>query len=301
MRLAVLLSVFLGASAAVAEVPRVVTDIAPIHSLAAQVMAGVGEPDLIIQPGVSPHSYAMRPSEASALAKADLVIWMGEGLTPWLAGAIDTLAPDARKIALLESDKTQQMPRREGVEFGHEAHDEHDAHNHADGVDPHAWLSPGNAREWLFLIAAELSAMDPEHAGIYQANAESGAERLEQVVQSISKELEPVRGVPFVVLHDAYQYFENSFDIPAAAAISLSDATSPGPARLADLRALVKDKAINCVLSEPQFDTKLTGAILAAGYKTGELDPMGARLVRGAGLYPAMLQALAKGFASCAR
>ena len=57
-------------SAAVAEVPRVVTDIAPVHSLVAQVMAGVGVPDLLIDQATSPHHFALRPSQARALQEA---------------------------------------------------------------------------------------------------------------------------------------------------------------------------------------------------------------------------------------
>ena len=81
-----LFSIFLiSGTAAQADVPRVATDIAPVHSLVAMVMEGVGTPDLIIPSGATPHSYAMRPSEARALAQADMVIWIGPALTPWLA------------------------------------------------------------------------------------------------------------------------------------------------------------------------------------------------------------------------
>ncbi|MEC8041367.1 MAG: zinc ABC transporter substrate-binding protein [Pseudomonadota bacterium] len=76
----------LTATTALADVPRVVTDIAPVHALVAQVMGDLGAPDLLVDPGSSPHSYAMRPSQARALEKADLVFWIGEPLTPWLEG-----------------------------------------------------------------------------------------------------------------------------------------------------------------------------------------------------------------------
>ncbi|PIP97144.1 MAG: zinc transporter, partial [Rhodobacterales bacterium CG18_big_fil_WC_8_21_14_2_50_71_9] len=75
--------------------PQVATDIAPVHALAARVMAGVGAPSLIVPPGASPHGYALRPSEAAALERADVVFWVGAALTPWLEGAIDALAGDA--------------------------------------------------------------------------------------------------------------------------------------------------------------------------------------------------------------
>ncbi len=95
-------------STAMADVPSVAVDIAPVHSLVARVMDGVGVPNLIVQTGASPHEYNLRPSEAAALQSADLVFWMGEGLTPWLGNALETLAADATITELLEIEQTQR-------------------------------------------------------------------------------------------------------------------------------------------------------------------------------------------------
>ncbi|WP_367181314.1 zinc ABC transporter substrate-binding protein [uncultured Roseovarius sp.] len=301
MRLISILSVFLSVSAAQADVPRVSVDIAPVHSLVAQVMDGVGVPDLILRPGASPHHYALRPSEAAALDNADMVIWMGEELTPWLATAVDTLSGEARLLALLDAEETHLLPLREGIGFEDEAHDHEEAHEHHGESDPHAWLSPENAQRWLFLIADELSALDPEHAALFKANAARGAEALGDMRQAIRTELAPVKEARSLLFHDAYQYFEAAFDVPAVAAISLSDASRPGPARIAALRELAEEQQINCILTEPQFDPKLAQAILPDGHMVGVLDPMGTEFEPGVGLYVSMMQALAAGFASCAR
>ena len=77
-------------SSAIADVPKVAVDIAPVHSLVARVMEGVGNPKLIIPTGASPHEYSLRPSEAKSLQDADMVIWMGEGLAPWMENSIET-------------------------------------------------------------------------------------------------------------------------------------------------------------------------------------------------------------------
>ena len=120
---------------AFAETPQVAVDIAPVHSLVARVMDGVGTPDLIVQPGASPHEYSLRPSEAAALQNADLVFWIGSDLTPWLTDAIDTLAPNAATTSLLEADGTIELEFRESALF--EAHD-HDDHGDDDDHDDHA-------------------------------------------------------------------------------------------------------------------------------------------------------------------
>jgi zinc transport system substrate-binding protein len=308
---------------AVAEVPHVATDIAPIHSLVARVMDGVGTPDLIVQPGGSPHEYSLRPSEAEALQEADLVFWVSPDLTPWLGDAIKTLATDASTIELLEADGTIELQIREGALFevhehddedhadhddhadedhddhaeegaGHEGHDDHGAH------DPHAWLSPLNAATWLNVIAGQLSAADPENAGAYFANAAAGRAELDTLTADINAMLEPVRGRQFIVFHDAYQYFESAFDFAASGAISISDASDPSPARISEIRARIADEGIDCVLAEPQFNAGLVTTVMdGTEATTGVLDPLGSDLEPGPALYPQLMRNLASTLVEC--
>lgn len=125
---------------AMADVPNVAVDIAPVHSLVARVMEGVGMPSLIIQPGASPHEYSLRPSEAAALQDADLVFWIGEDLTPWMENAVDTLAAGADVTTLLEAEGTTLLDFREDALFeahdhGDHGHDDHDHEEHAEAGD----------------------------------------------------------------------------------------------------------------------------------------------------------------------
>ena len=326
IRVIATLSVGLGFSgAALAETPKVATDITPVHSLVAQVMEGAGAPALLIAPGASPHGYAMRPSEASALEAADLVFWMGEGLTPWLEGSIASLAGDAHVIALLGADETRVLPFREGIAFdehdeqddghddhghddhGHDDHDDHDDHGHDnhdhghahDGADPHAWLDPANARVWLGVIAEELAEHDPENAALYKANAAAAQAEITTLEDDIAEQTAPLRDVPFLVFHDAYQYFEMRFDIAAAGAIALGDAADPGPARVAALRDMAKERDIACVFSEPQFDPKLVRTVFGDSIGHGVLDPLASDVVPGPALYSEILRGMARAMTEC--
>ncbi len=355
---------------AFAEVPRVAVDIAPVHSLVARVMDGVGTPDLIIQSGASPHEYNLRPFEASALQEAELVFWIGPDLTPWLTETIETIAPNAALTTLLEAEGTIELEFRESALFeahdhddhgdedhddhdhaehaeeeghddhdhdehagdeGHDDHDhdahaedkDHDDHDHDDHAadkdhddhgdehadheghdhgahDPHAWLSPRNAANWLNVIAAELSAADPDNAGAYFANAAAGRAEMDALVTQVTATLDPVRGGRFVVFHDAYQYFETDFDFPASGAISISDASDPSPARIAEIQGRIAEESISCVLAEPQFNAGLVTTVLDGSQaQTGVIDPLGADLEPGAALYPQLINNMATALADC--
>ena len=291
-------------SSAIADVPKVAVDIAPVHSLVARVMEGVGNPKLIIPTGASPHEYSLRPSEAKSLQDADMVIWMGEGLAPWMENSIETLSKNAEVVTLLEESETKLLKFREGALFEEHDQDDHDDHDkdHDDHGehDPHAWLSIENAQTWLNLVASKLSAADPENAGVYFANAAAARAEIGDLVEEVNSILGPVRGRSFVAFHDAYQYFEISFDFPASGAISMGDATDPSAARIAEIQDRVRKEGINCVLSEPQYNPNLVATVLlGTDANTGVIDPLGVGLEPGPKLYGDLIRNMAKSLAGC--
>ena len=309
---------------AMSDTPKVAVDISPVHSLVSRVMLGVGTPDLIVQAGASPHGYTLRPSEAKALQDAQMVFWMGESLSPWMEGALDTLSSDATIITLLERDETILMEFREGALFeehdhddhgdekhddhgdekhddhGDEKHDDHGDHEDHGSHDPHAWLSPDNARIWLNLIASQLSIVDPENAGTYFANAAAARSEIEALKTEVNSLLEPVRGKKFIVFHDAYQYFEKAFDLSASGAISLGDASKPSPARIAEIQGRIEEESIDCVLSEPQFNKGLVATVMAgSNANTNVIDPLGVGLKPGPNLYNELIRDMTKILVDC--
>ena len=327
LRLALVPSLLLS-TAALADVPRVATDIAPIHSLVSRVMEGLGTPDLVVSPGASPHGYSLRPSQAADLDRAEAVFVVGHALTPWLEGPLEQLAADAVVVELLETEGTTVHMFREGAVFedhddedhdhdadhddGHDGHDDdHDDDDHDEdgddghhhdhhGEDPHAWLDPENARVWLSVIADNLAALDPEHADSYRANAEAGRAELADLSAEIAAELAPLRDRSFVVFHDAYQYFDTRFGLTNAGAISLGDASAPSAARIAEIRDVVADRGVTCVFSEPQFNPGLVETVLAgSGANTTVIDPLGTDLPLGPTLYPALLRQITSSIADC--
>jgi len=114
---AAVLTASLGLASTAVAAPLVAVDIAPVHALVARVMEGVAEPALVVPPAATPHAHALRPSEASALDRADVVVWVGGELTPWLGAAVDTLAGDAHVITLLGAGGSSVREFREGLAF----------------------------------------------------------------------------------------------------------------------------------------------------------------------------------------
>lgn len=294
---------------ALAETPRVVTDIPPVHALVAMVMGDLGQPELLLDRGANAHSFQLRPSQAAGLQGADLVVWVGPEMTPWLDRALDGIGGKAHRLALLAADGTHRQDFGATGGHGHDDHGHghkaekagHD-HDHAhEGLDPHAWLDPANARHWLGLIAGELAGHDPANAATYTANAAAAAERIAALDAQLAATLAPVQGKPFVVFHDAYGYFAAHYGLTVAGSIALGDAAAPGAGRLQELRADMVEGGILCAFPEASHDPKLvTTLVEGTSVRIGPvLDPAGSSLEPGPGLYEALLTGLADSIGTC--
>ena len=290
-----------GGSLAQADV-KVVTSIKPVHSLVSAVMAGVGEPSLLVKGAGSPHTYALKPSQAQLLQDAELVFWMSHDLEAFLENSIESIATNAKSVPLMEAHGLTKLAFREGGAFDshdHDDHDDHDEHAHH-GEDPHVWLDPVNAKAMVHEIEEALVEADPSNAAAYEANAEALMSRLDDLVAEIDAELEPVKGRGYVVFHDAYQYFEARFGVSAVGSITVSPEVLPGAERVAELQDKVRDLGATCVFSEPQFEPKLVATVTEnTNAGTGVLDPLGASIKDGPDLYFTLIRNMAKSLKDC--
>ena len=318
------------APAPVHALEGVVASIKPVHSLVAGVMKGAGEPHLLVRGAASPHTYSLRPSDARALESARLVFWVGPRMEVALDSAIDTLGANARVVELGDAHGLTRLPFREGGPFeahehegdehGHDAeasaHDDHDhddeGHDHEEtsvaghddqahaGFDMHVWLDPENAAAMVDEIEEALSQADPDNAALYVENADALRVRLSELETEIVATLEPVKDRPFVVFHDAYQYFEKSFGLRVAGSITVSPDVMPGAERLREIQQRVRDLGATCVFAEPQFEPRLvTVATEGTGVGSGTLDPLGAELADGADLYFVLMRTMAASIRDC--
>jgi zinc transport system substrate-binding protein len=289
--------------------PNVVASIKPVHSLVAAVMAGVGEPALIVKGAASPHTYSLRPSDAAALENADIVFWTGHGLELFLANALETLSTKAETVELAEAPGIELLPMREGGAFephshgdedhGHEEHDHAHEHGHEE-ADMHFWLDPENAKLMVTDIARVLSEADPDNAATYKANAETEIAALGALETEISATLVGVKDKPFIVFHDAYQYFEKRFGLDVAGTITVSPEVMPGAARVDELRSKVGELGATCVFAEPNFEPAIVRTVVeGTDAKAGVLDPEGSALSEGPGLYADLLRGLAANLVDC--
>ena len=307
---------------------KVVTSIKPIHSLASYLMDGVNKPDLIVDGYSSPHGFALKPSHAKMLQEADLIFWVSEDLENFLIKPLNSIAKKAEKIELMEIKGLKKLKFREKNIFdghddhGHEederkheedehkheedehkheeeGHDEHGHEDHAHGeYDPHIWLDPINAKIILNEMVEHLIENDEKNSSTYRKNLAKALKDIDKLIKDVKSELN--KDISFIVFHDAYQYFENRFNVSVLGAFTVNTDVMPGAEQLSKIRKIIEHDKVSCIFSEPQFNPDIINAVAKdMDIKTGVLDPLGATLDPDKRLYFKLIKNMPKSFKGC--
>lgn len=305
---AVLLALATGSAVAA---PAVVVTIKPVHALVAAVMAGTGaEPKLLVSGRASEHDFALKPSDARAIAKADVVFRVSDQLEGFMRRPL-AAAPRVLDVELIDTPGLVKLAPREGgvweahVHGDHDGHDDeghdHEGHDHEGGVEPHIWLDPRNARTMTARIAEVLISRDGANAATYRANAAKLDAGLAALDAGLAQQLAPLAGKPFIVFHDAYQYFEHRYGLTAVGSITVSPERKPSAQRIQAVRDKIRETGARCVFAEPQFDSALVATLTeGTGARAGSLDPTGADGVpAGPDAYAQVLRRLAENLGAC--
>jgi zinc transport system substrate-binding protein len=266
-----------------APAPRVVVSIQPLHSLVSAVMAGVGEPYLLIKGAGTPHGYSLTPADARALSQAAFVVWVGEALETALVKPLAALATKAVVLGASGADGVELLQEPDG-----------------ESVDGHIWLDPRNARAIASAVAEVLARIDPANAARYTANAATLGWRLSDLETELAIMLAPVRAAPYVVYHDAYRYFERRFATNVVGSVTISPERAPGAKRITEIRTRLRETGATCVFREPQFEAAQARVVVEeTKAKIAVLDPLGAGLPPGPDAYFAMMHAMARSLRDC--
>ncbi len=144
-----------------ANANEVLTSIKPIQMITYEITQGVSEPDVLLDSNTSPHDYALKPSDVKRIRKADLVVWYGKDLEPFLAKVLE----DQKNV--LTISEIHGLNLREFSADGR-SHD-HDGHHHG-SHDPHFWLGHEQSIKAAEAISQKLAELDPSNKDVYQAN-----------------------------------------------------------------------------------------------------------------------------------
>lgn len=296
--------------ATAAEKPLILSTIKPIQSLVSAIAGDTAETLQMVPDYASPHSYSLKPSDLRRLNKAKLVFRIDPKMEAQLNKSLDSMDQD--KLIILS-----QAPGLELLDAGHahteEAHSEHDESDeeHRDEAykdedhdeeekDYHLWLDPQNAIIMTDVIRDALIKTLPKHKTALEENAKQLKQAITLADTEISEQLASVSEQPFLVMHDAWQYFTHHYELKQLGSITQQEGLKPSGKALSAARKLIKDSAVRCIVNEPGVKSR-TLAVLTEDLKinTTQIDPLGRAIPVSDQAYPELLRYTATQLLNC--
>ena len=258
---------------------RIVASVFPLMEFAQAVCGERGEVHLLVPPGAEIHTWQPRPSDIVRLSSADLFIFIGSSMEPWLQDILESVQnPDLRTL-----EASQGIPLIERDSAGSEHEVEHeDEHAHdAEGVDPHIWLDFQNDQIIIDKIAVALSGLDPEGTSIFRKNAAVYKQRLRALDEKFRGSLQECTHEVFILGgHAAFGYMARRYGLRQISLYGLSPDSSPTPKRLVEVVELAKKHKIKVIFFEASMSDELAKVLAKeVGARTLVLNP-GANLTK---------------------
>ena len=308
------------------ETTGVISTIQPINSLVSAVIGNTGKSITIIPSEQSPHDFKLKPSDVKVLQNGNIIFYVSNHLESSVTKVFKNLPKNIKLINLMEESGINHLAIRDNAAWErhdhhgddhddhdkhgkkHDDHDDHDKHgkkhddhdDHEKEDDVHIWLSPDNAIKIVQKVNKVLSLYFPENSQIYNDNTTKFIDKIRNLKMELIKELSPIKNKPYIVFHDAYQYFEKTFELNAVGSIALEGDIASSPKQISFIKdKIIKSKA-SCVFQEPQFDSKLVKIVLeGTNAKTGTLDPHGVNITGNKDFYLQLLKNMAKSLKEC--
>lgn len=265
-------------SAASDDRPLVVAAFGPLAWATEQVAGDDFRVENLATPGVEAHDLDPTVRQMADIERAEVVV-----LLDGFQAAIDSAAANVAEGRVLDvTDAARLVPLDEHEAESHEGHDhaeepsfadEHAGHDHGD-EDPHFWQDPERMADVVDAIAAELSAVNPEHGSEYTERAARVRAELTTLDTDYREGLAHCARNTVVVSHEAFGYL-STYGLHFEAINGLSPGAEPTPAELARLQRLIKDDGITTVFSEENSTKKLAQTLASdTGVRTAVLDPV---------------------------
>ena len=309
------------------ETTGVISTIQPINSLVSAIIGNTGKSITIIPSEQSPHDFKLKPSDVKVLQNGNIIFYVSNHLESSITKVLKNLPKNIKLINLMEESGVNHLAIRDNDAWerhdhhGHDDHDVHDKHgkkhddhddhdkhgkkhdghdDHEKEDDVHVWLSPDNAIKIVQKVNKVLSLYFPENSKIYNDNTTKFIDKIRNLKMELVKELSPIKNKPYIVFHDAYQYFEKTFELNAVGSVALEGDIASSPKQISFIKdKIVKSKAL-CVFQEPQFDSKLVKIVVeGTDAKIGTLDPLGVNISENKDFYLQLLTNMTKSLKEC--
>lgn len=234
---------------------RVVTTVSPITNIVQNIGGDRIVVTGVVPEGANSHTFAPAPSDAGAMAEADIVFVNGlhlEEPTRELAEAnlregVEVVELGDRTITPQEYIFDFSFPQENG------------------DPNPHLWTDPLYAKRYAEIVAEELGDLDPDNAAFYRANLEEFSARIDELDAAIrlATESVPPENRKLLTYHDSFPYFAREYGWTVIGAIQPSDFAEPTAQEVAGLIDQIREQQVPAIFGSEVFASPVLEQIAA--------------------------------------
>jgi len=295
---------------------KILSTIKPIHSLVSAIAGDLAETEQIIPNYGSPHHYSLKPSDLRKINSADLIFRVDPNLESFLQKSLRSLAEG--KVVSLSQSVGMSLLAASGKHEDEDIEDkeEHSEHNeHSEGahiyerredeialetLDYHLWLSPNNAIAMADNIRDQLTKIAPKHSEKFASNTKQLIDQIHKTDKSIKQQLNYVKAAPFLVMHDAWQYFTKYYQLNQLGSISAQERLKSSAKAISEARSTITESKVRCLVAEPNLKTKTLRILIEdLPVNITQIDPLGREIPESNLAYPELLQYTADKLLNC--
>lgn len=256
---------------------KLVTTILPLQLIANEITSGISNPSVILDGSQDPHHPALRPSQRQQIGEAQIFVWVGPALETGFDRIIGDL--DARVVTIMD------LPIN--------------IHALGDQSDPHVWLDTSNAAAIAESITSVLADLDPGNEAAYRNNLGAFQVEVAGLEKDINQLLDTTSFPPYVVYHDAFQYFEKQAGLAHQASFTGNEEIQPGIRKILEVKNVLETSNARCIIVNNSVNTEFVENQLDMdGLRFVEADVLGSGLDDDLSYYQLMLS-LANAFNRC--
>ncbi|MBU1038727.1 metal ABC transporter substrate-binding protein [Patescibacteria group bacterium] len=251
------------------QVLQVVATVYPLADLVKQIGQNRVRVVSLLSPGVSPHTFEIKPSDIKNLQSAQAVFTIGYGLDNWFSQLADGL-PVKQVYQVTKGITLKQLA------FTH-----HDQEEGESSADPHYWLSTVNGRIMAGNIYDILVALDPAGQAYYYKNLQILNNELVKVAADGQEKLSSLSTKDLILFHESFNYLAAEFNLKVVGVFEASPGRQPTPQQLKDIYDAATRYGLKVIFSEPQFaNDSLKPLLDDLHLKLFVLDPLGGSVGR---------------------
>ena len=255
---------------------EVITSFYPLYEIGTQIGGEKISVKNLVPAGVEPHDFEPTSRDLINLYNADLFLYNGAELEPW----VERIMPDLEQHNVQVLDQSALL-KEVSIEntmaiHGHEeeAMDKHPEQGTV-AVDPHFWLDPELYILQTQAVGKKLIELDPAHTSYYEENTRKFVAKLSELHENYKINLKNCKNRTIVTSHAAFAYLAKRYDLEVLPISGISPGNEPSPKNMAEISKLVKEKHITTIFTETSVDPRITETIAKeTGVKTLTLNPI---------------------------